>query len=235
VAVTTNDVLNTYLTQHLDHLLAPCQTGVLVTREVQQALYLPPAWTPAFIGRVPPQEAWARARELQTLMELQHQALFESMMTWTRASCSKLGGASADVNQSQLFTPQRQVRMEHRFLQWANTAVRSFLPGTAFGTGAANAGDFGAITQAMTHSLTTGLPGLLQGITALAPIQTTTGSTATWSPMQQEAILKACGLSQGTAWTHPNRPAIWAYFESEGKTAGNIQLVLRKALVKMNA
>jgi hypothetical protein len=138
VAVTTNDVLNTYLTQHLDHLLAPCQTGVLVTREVQQALYLPPAWTPAFIGRVPPQEAWARARELQTLMEPQHRALFESMMTWTRASCSKLGGASADVNQSQLFTPRRQVRMEHRFLQWANTAVRSFLPGTAFSTGAAN-------------------------------------------------------------------------------------------------
>jgi hypothetical protein len=109
--------------------------------------------------------------------------------------------------------------MDHRFVQWANTAVRSFLPGTAFGfqPGAANARDFGAMTKAMTHSLTTGLSGLVQGITALAPVQTTTRSTATWSPMQQEAILKACGLSQGTAWTHPNRPAIWASFESEGK------------------
>jgi hypothetical protein len=56
-----------------------------------------------------------------------------------------------------------------------------------------------------------------------------------WSPMQQEAILKACGLSQGTAWNHSSRPAIWASFESEGRTAGNIQLVLRRVLVRMNA
>jgi hypothetical protein len=220
VAVTTDDALDTYFTQHPDHLLAPRHTGVSVTMEVRRVLYLPTAWTSAFIGGVPPREAWARAQELQALMEPQHQALFEPIVTWTRASCSKLGGASADANQSQLFTPWRQVRMDHRFVQWANTAVRSFLPGTAFGIqpGAANAGDFGAMTQAMTHSLTTGLSGLVQGITALAPVQTTTQSTANWSPMQQEAILKACGLSQGTAWTYPNRPAIWASFESEGKS-----------------
>ncbi len=42
-------------------------------------------------------------------------------------------------------------------------------------------------------------------------------------------------MSQGTAWNHPNSAAIWASFESEGKTAGNIQLVLLKALVQMNA
>jgi hypothetical protein len=133
VAVTTGDALEAYFTQHPDHLLAPRRTGVSVTMEVRRVLYLPTAWTSAFIGRVPPKEAWARARELQALMEPQHQALFEPIVTWTRALCSKLGGASAEANQSQLFTPWRQVRMDHRFVQWANTAVRSFLPGTAFG------------------------------------------------------------------------------------------------------
>jgi hypothetical protein len=239
VAVPTEDSLNAYFTQHPDHLLAPRRTGVWVNMEVRRVLYLPTAWTPAFIAGVPPREAWARARELQQLMEPQHQALFEPIVTWTRAACSKLGGTSADANQSQLFTPWRQVRVDQRFLQWANTAVHSFFPGTMFGTNtqanSASAGDFSAITQAMTHSLTTGLSGLVQGITALAPVQATTRSTATWSPMQQEAILKACGLSQGTAWNHPSRPAIWASFEDEGKTAGNIQMVLRKALVRMNA
>jgi hypothetical protein len=108
VEVTTDEALNTYFTQHPDHLLAPRQTGVSVTMEVQQVLYLPMAWTPASIGGVPPRKAWAQARELQALMEPQHQALFEPIVTWTRASCSKLGGGSADANQSQLFTPWRR-------------------------------------------------------------------------------------------------------------------------------
>jgi hypothetical protein len=173
-------------------------------------------------------------------MEPQHQALFDPIVIWARAACSKLGGASADANQSQLFTPWRQVRLDQRFLQWANTAVRSFFPGTAFGGGhqggaAATNANFGAMTQAMTQSLTTGLSGLVQGITALAPVHATTQSTSTWSPMQQDAILKACGLSQGTAWNHPSRPAIWAAFENEGKTASTVQLVLRKALIRMNS
>jgi hypothetical protein len=100
VAVTTYDVLDTYFTQHMDHLLAPHRTGVLVTMEVRRVLYLPAAWTPAFIGGVPPREAWARAPELQAPMEPDHQALFERIATWTRASCSKLGEACADVSQS---------------------------------------------------------------------------------------------------------------------------------------
>jgi hypothetical protein len=105
--------------------------------------------------------------------------LFEPIVTWTRASCSKLEGASADANQSQLFTSWRQVRVDQRFVQWTNTAVHSFFPGTAFGANnnqvnAASTENFGAMTQAMTKSLTTGLSGLVQGITALAPVQATT-------------------------------------------------------------
>jgi hypothetical protein len=237
MAVPTDASLTAYFQQHPDHILAPRRTGVTVNEEVRRVLYLPTAWTPAFIGGLSPREAWTRALELQALMEAPHRALFDPIVTWTRAACAKIGGASAEANQSQLCTPWRQVRMDQRFIQWANTAVRSFFPGTTFGTtnpppGATN---FGAITQAMTQSLTTGLSGLVQGISALAPVQPTTQSSSTWSPMQQEAILKACGLSHGTAWNHPNRPGIWASFESEGKTAPNIQQVMRQALVRMNS
>jgi hypothetical protein len=117
VAVLADDALNTYFTQHPDHLLAPRRTGVSVNMEVRRVLCLPTAWTPAFIGGVLPRGAWARARELQELIEPQHQALFELIVTWTRAAWTKLGGASADANQSQLFIPLCQVQMDHGFVQ----------------------------------------------------------------------------------------------------------------------
>jgi hypothetical protein len=166
-------------------------------------------------------------------MEPLHQALIEPIVTWTRASCSKLGGASADANQSQLFTPWRQEKVDQRFVQWVNTAVNSFFPGTAFGANnnqanAASTKKIGAMTQAMTRSLTTGLLVLVHGITALAPVQATMQS-----PMQQEAILEACGLKPGNRMEPPEQTGHLGLLRQQREDG---QLVLRRALlVRMNA
>jgi hypothetical protein len=61
VAVPIDDSLNTYFTQRPDPFLTPRRTEVLVNVEVRRVLYLPTAWTPAFIDGVVPREAWTRA------------------------------------------------------------------------------------------------------------------------------------------------------------------------------
>jgi hypothetical protein len=79
-----------------------------------------------------------------------------------------------------------------------------------------------ALTQAIQQGMATGMAGMAEGLAA-----STAGS---WTPLQQTAILKACGLPQGSTWNHPDRPQIWDEYKAEGRTADAIGNVLRAAL-----
>jgi hypothetical protein len=219
---------------HGDEELAPRRTTT-TQQAIRQVIYLPAAWLPSFIEALPPKIAWERATILQNLMAAEDQATFQPLVDWTKAACLRKG--TVTQGDSQLSVPWRDVRTSQRFVGWASSQLANFYPGIYPAMGAPPgpaenpfAGfSAEALTQAIQQGMATGMVGMAQGMAALAPIQpaSTSGS---WTPLQQATILKACGLPQGSAWAHPDRPHIWEEYEAEGRTADGIGSVLRAAL-----
>jgi hypothetical protein len=226
--------MDTFYQAHKDEELVPRPTAA-TQQDIRQVMYLPVAWIPSFIDDLPPKVAWERARTLQALMVAADQAAFQPLVDWTKAACLKK--AAAAQSGSQVAIPWREVRTSQRFVGWATSQLANFYPGTYHATGAPPApggnpfAGFSAeaLAQAIQQGMATGMAGMAQGMAALAPVQpaSTAGS---WTPLQQAAILKACGLPQGSAWNHPNRPQIWEEYEAEGRAADGIGSVLRAAL-----
>jgi hypothetical protein len=219
---------------HGDEELVPRRTAT-TQQDIRQVIYLPVAWIPAFIDDLPPKIAWDRALALQALMAAGDRAAFQPLVDWTKAACLKKTAAAQSG--SQLAIPWREVRTSQLFVGWATSQLANFYPGIYHATGAPPApggnpfAGFSAqaLAQAIQQGMATGMAGMAQGMAALAPVQpaSTAGS---WTPLQQTAILKGCGLPQGSAWNHPDRPQIWEEYEAEGRTADGIGSVLRAAL-----
>jgi hypothetical protein len=228
--------LQAFYQTHGDEELAPRRT-TSTQQGVRRVMYLPVAWVPSFIDDIPPKVAWERASALQGLMEMADQAAFQPLVDWAKAACLKSGNTALGANNSQLSVPWRDVRPNQQFIGWATSQLANFYPGiySAAGAPPGPAGNpfagfsVAALTQAIQQGMATGMAGMAQGMAALAPLQT--ASTAgSWTPLQQTAILKACGLPQGSAWNHPDHPQIWDEYEAEGRTADAIGNVLRAAL-----
>jgi hypothetical protein len=221
--------LGTFYQGHADEELAPRRTAT-TQQTIRQVIYLPVAWLPSFMDDPLPKVAWERASTLQNLMEAGDQAAFQPLVDWTKAACLKRGTAAQ--SDSQLAVPWREVRASQEFIGWATSQLANFYPGIyhlaappAPGGNPLAGFSAAALAQAIQQGMATGMAGMA----ALAPVQPASVSVS-WTPLQQTTILKACGLPQGSAWNHQDRPTIWEEYEAEGRTADGICSVLRAAL-----
>jgi hypothetical protein len=226
--------MGTFYQAHENEELLPQRTPT-TQQDIRQVIYLPVAWIPAFIDDLPPKVAWERARILQGLMAAGDQAAFQPLVNWTKAACLKK--VAAAQSGSQVAIPWREVRTSQRFIGWATSQLANFYPGIYYAAGAPPApggnpfAGFSAeaLAQAIQQGMARGMAGMAQGMAALAPVQHAPAA-GSWTPLQQAAILKACGLPQGSAWNHPDRPQLWEEYEAESRTADGIGSALRAAL-----
>jgi hypothetical protein len=97
-------------------------------RSVRYMAYIPQAWVPAFIGGNSPKEALDRANLLMNMMPAPERAQFEYIHHFLRASCQKLGGASAQRNGSKMVLALTNPGRTTALTSWAIRQLASFYP-----------------------------------------------------------------------------------------------------------
>jgi hypothetical protein len=107
--------VDTFYKSNPDDTLLP-KEGKIIKKRTGSLIYIPTVWVPAFTEPLLPKQARQRVIELCHMMPESSQYLFDEIMEWMTAACTKLGGDSPDSGLSILAIPWRNVPIEHQFL-----------------------------------------------------------------------------------------------------------------------
>jgi hypothetical protein len=208
--------------------------------ELPQVMVISTLFILLLIDGLTPREAWRIVKAAVEKFDEAERPIFSRLLAYLRSACAKNGSRGGIGELSLMTTTWSAPAANTRTFQSWQIQVLRMLYSSAFegttpggGGGAFPPDFFDGLAGALKAGVNQAAPKYKE-VTAASALATEKDSTTTakWSPLVQELILRCHGLPSSTTWESPEiMPTIWSDYEDASRGTGSTEAKFQRVFM----